>query len=154
MEDKQKTPEYEEYNASLEPDEDPIEALSESELQDRILEDSDMSGFQKFIARMDDAKWILVQRVFGALLGLGASVALFWGMIPGVAQNQVEGGKTNTYSLIIAVVIALLIPNIVEKRGGRKITQARFAMVIALGVAIVAFFLLFGFKNGWQFLQK
>lgn len=145
MEDKQKTPEYEEYNATLEPDEDPIDTLSESELQDRILEDSDMSGFQKFIARMDDAKWKLVQRIFGVFLGICSAVALFW---PG------QEGKGGTYSLIIAVVIALLIPNILEKRGGRKLTQARFAMAITLGIAVVAFFIMTGIKYDFKFIQK
>ena len=145
MEDKQKTPEYEEYNASLEPDEDPIEALSESELQDRILEDSDMSGFQKFFARMDDAKWKLTQRIFGVFLGLGSAVALFW---PG------QEGKGGSYSLIIAVVIALLIPNIIEKRLGRKITQTRFAMAITLGIAVIAFFIMTGIKYNFNFIQK
>jgi len=154
MEDKNKPVEYEERNASLDPDEDPAEQLSESELQDKILEDSDMSGFQKFIARMDDATWKLAQRVFGAIMGLGASVALFWDSLPFVQQNQVEGAKGNSWSLIVAVVIALLIPNIVEKRSGRKLTQARFAMVFTLGIAIVAFFILTGVRHNWQFFQK
>ena len=113
-----------------------------------------MSGFQKFIARMDDATWKLAQRIFGAIMGLGASVALFWDSLPFVQQNQVEGAKGNSWSLIVAVVIALLIPNIVEKRSGRKITQARFAMVFTLGVAIVAFFIFTGLRHNWQFFQK
>lgn len=152
MEDNNKNVEFEERNATL--DEDMENQLSESELQDKILEDSDMSGFQKFIARMDDAKWKLVQRIFGVFLGLGTSIALFWEQIPGVKQNMAEGSKAGSYSLIIAVVVALLIPNIIEKRGGRKITQARFAMVITLGIAIVAFFIMSGVRNGWHFMQK
>ena len=152
MEDNKKPVEYEERDATL--DEDIEETLSESELQDKILEDSDMTGFQKFIARMDDAKWKLVQRVFGVFLGLGASVALFWESLPFVQQNQVEGGKKGSWALVVAVIIALLIPNIVEKRGGRKITQARFAMVITLGIAIVGFFIMTGLNHNWQFFTK
>ena len=152
MEDNKKPVEYEERDATL--DEDIEETLSESELQDKILEDSDMTGFQKFIARMDDAKWKLVQRVFGVILGLGASVALFWESLPFVQQNQVEGGKKGSWALVVAVIIALLIPNIVEKRGGRKITQARFAMVITLGIAIVGFFIMTGLNHNWQFFTK
>ena len=138
MEENKNPVEYEERNATLD-EEETIDQLSESELQEKILEDSDMSAFQKFVARMDDAKWKLTQRIFGVIMGLGASVALFW---PG--QN-VEGSKTGTYSLIIAVVIALLIPNIVEKRSG---------MVITLGIAIVAFFIFTGFRHNWHFIQK
>lgn len=149
MEDNNKPVEYEERNASLDPDEEPVSQLSENELQDRILEDSDMSAFQKFIARMDDAKWKLVQRIFGVLLGLGASAALFW-----PTQSSDGSSSGSSYSLIIAVVIALLIPNILEKRGGRKITQARFAMAITIGVGVVAFFIYTGIKYDFHFIQK
>ena len=152
MEDNKKPVEYEERDATLE--EDIEDTLSESELQDKILEDSDMSAFQKFIARMDDATWKLVQRVFGVFMGLGAAVALFWETLPFAQQNQVEGGKGNSWALVIAVIIALLIPNIVEKRGGRKITQARFAMVITLGIAIVGFFIMTGVNHNWNFFVK
>ena len=147
MEDNKNSVEYEERNATLD-EEVVIDQLSESELQEKILEDSDMSGFQKFIARLDDAKWKLYQRIFGVILGLGTAVALFW---PG--QNE-EGSKIGSYTLIIAVVIALLIPNIIEKRGGRKITQARYTMVITLGIALVAFFIMTGIKHDWQFMQQ
>ena len=56
MEDNQKKPVYEEYNASLDPD-DPISTMSEDELQESLLEDSNMNGFQKWVARMDEKKW-------------------------------------------------------------------------------------------------
>lgn len=148
MEENKQPVEYEERNASLDPDEDPAQKLSEDELQERILEDSNMSAFQKFIARLDDAKWKLYQRIFGVVLGLGSAAALFW---PGQGE---EGSNIGTYSLIIAVAIALLIPNILEKRGGRKMPQARYAMAITLGIAIVAFFIFTGVKYDFNFIQK
>ena len=47
MEERIETTETGEYNASFDPDPEPI--LSDDELQDTILEDSGMNSFQKFI---------------------------------------------------------------------------------------------------------
>ena len=77
--------------------------------------------------------------VLGVLLGLGAGVALFWEAISGAAAEETQGSFS--YSLIIAVVIALLVPNIVEKQGRRKIPVARLTMAITLGVALAAYFI-------------
>jgi len=142
MEDNQKKPVYEEYNASLEPD-DPVVNMSEDELQESILEDSGMNGFQKWIARLDEKKWTLLQRIVGAILGVATGVSLFW-----------NGGSDNeqgfSWSLIIAVVIAMLIPNIIEKQGMRRIPKLRVALVIALGVMIAGYFVYWGTAHGFR----
>lgn len=141
MEDKQKTPEYEEYNATL--DEDVVEAMSDDEVQESILEDSNMNGFQKAIARMSEKTWTIAQRVVGAILGLATGVALFW-----------NGGSDNeqgfSYSLIVAVVIAMLIPNIIERTGQRRIPKLRMALVIALAFMIVVYFIYWGAFKGFR----
>lgn len=142
MEDKQRTPEYEEYNATL--DADPVESMTADEVQDSILEDSGMNGFQKFIARMDEKTWTIAQRVVGAILGVATGVALFWN-----GGSDTEGGFS--YSLIIAIVIAMLIPNILEKQGMRRIPKLRVALVIALGVMIVGYFIYWGTVKGFSF---
>ena len=142
MEDNQKKPVYEEYNASLDPD-DPISTMSEDELQESLLEDSDMNGFQKWIARMDEKKWTLVQRIAGAILGVATGVALFWN-----GGSNDEGGFS--YSLIAAIVIAMLIPNILEKQGQRRIPKLRIALVIALGVMIAGYFIYWGVIHGFR----
>lgn len=142
MEDNQKTPEYEEYNASLDPD--PIPAnMTADELQESILEDSGMNGFQKFIARMDEKKWTLVQRVVGAILGVCSGIALFWN-----GGSDTEQGFS--WSLILAIVIAMLIPNILEKQGGRRVNKLRIALVIALGIMIFGYFIAFGIRTGFK----
>jgi len=142
MEDKQRTPEFEEYNATL--DDDTVESMSADELQESLLEDSGMNGFQKAIARMDEKTWTLVQRVVGAIMGVAAGVALFWN-----GGSDTEGGFS--YSLIIAIVIAMLIPNIIEKQGLRRIPKLRIALVIALGVMIVGYFIYWGTVKGFNF---
>lgn len=142
MEEKQLTPEFEERDATLDTD-DPVSAMTEDELQETILEDSGMNKFQKFIARLDDKKWTLYQRIAGAILGIASGVALFW-----------NGGGDNeqgfSYSLIVAIVIAMLIPNILEKQGGRRIPKLRIALVIALGVMIVGYFIYWGIVSGFK----
>ena len=143
MEDKQKTPEYEEYNASLDPDPIPSN-MSADELQESILEDSDMNSFQKFIARLDEKTWTLYQRIVGAILGVAAGVSLFWN------SGKDTGEQTFSWSLILAVVIAMLIPNILEKQSGRRINKLRIALVIALGVMIVGYFIIVGATTGFK----
>lgn len=142
MEDKQKTPAYDEYNATL--DADPVEEMSADQVQESILEDSDMNGFQKAIARMSEKTWTIVQRVVGALLGIASGVALFWN-----GGSDTEGGFS--YSLIVAVVIAMLIPNLIEKKGLRRIPKLRIALVIALAAMIVIYFIYWGSVKGFRF---
>lgn len=143
MEDRQQTQEIEERNATLDPDPVP-KAMSDDELQDSILEDSDMNGFQKFIARMDEARWMLVQRIAGVGLGILAGLALFWDSFSGKEEGF-------SYSLIIAVVIAMLVPNVIEKQGLRRIPKLRVALVITLSIMIVAYLIFMGVRMGFKF---
>ena len=142
MEDKQKTPAYDEYNATL--DADPVEEMSADQVQESILEDSDMNSFQKAIARMSEKTWTIVQRVVGALLGIASGVALFWN-----GGSDSEGGFS--YSLIVAIVIAMLIPNLIEKKGLRRIPKLRIALVISLAAMIVIYFIYWGSVKGFRF---
>ena len=144
MEEKQQTPEFEERDATLDPDPIPA-AMSDDELQDSLLEDSDMNGFQKFIARMDEQRWVLTQRIAGVVLGVLAGLSLFWDSFSG----KEEGGFS--YSLIIAVVIAMLVPNIIEKQGLRRIPKLRVALVITLSAMIVAYLIFMGLRLGFKF---
>ena len=102
-----------------------------------------MSSFQKFIARLDEKTWKLYQRIAGAVMGLLACVALFW-------KNGEEQG-TFSYGLIIAMVIALILPNFLEKRALRKMSTLRLTMAISMGVVIVAYFLYWGLSSGFNF---
>ena len=142
MEDNQKKPVYEEYNASLDPD-DPVSTMSDDELQESILEDSGMNGFQKWIARLDEKQWTLLQRIVGAILGAAAGISLFW-------NGGSDSEQGFSWSLIIAVVIAMLIPNIIEKQGMRRIPKLRVALVIALGVMIAGYFVYWGAFHGFR----
>ena len=144
MEENENKSTYEEHDASFDPD--PETTLSEDELQDSILADSGMNAFQLYVAKMNDKSWNLAQRIFGVVLGILASVALFWDSIGGADKEK--GGFS--FSLIIAVVIAMLIPNIVEKQGLRKIPKTRTTMAITLLICIVAYLIYLGVTTGFR----
>lgn len=130
-----------EYNASFDPD--PLPDMSEEELQDTILADSNMTAFQRFIAKLDDQKWNLYQRILGVVLGIGACVALFWNTGKG------EDESAFTWTLVIAIVIAMLIPNIIEKKAQRRIVKARTTEAITMGVCIVIYFIYVAVVKGF-----
>jgi len=131
-----------EYDASFEPD--PVESMTDDELQDTILADSNMTSFQRWIAKLDDQKWKLYQTILGILLAIASCTALFWR-----GSNDTENAFS--WSLVIAVIIALVIPNIIEKKGQRRIPRARNTMAIAMGAIIVVYFLVLGIRTGFNF---
>ena len=151
MEENKQTQEIEERNATL--DEDVAPSMTEDELQESILEDSGMNAFQKYCARMSDARWTLMQRVTGALLGVAAGLALFWDTLvrPSPESQQQQG--LFSLPLIIAIVIALIVPNIIEKQSLRRIPKLRTAMVIALALVVVIDFLVLGAQSGFKFMN-
>ena len=149
MEDNRQNPEYEERNATL--DDDFTPSMSEDELQESILEDSGMNAFQKYCARMDDARWTLMQRIVGALLGVAAGMSLFWDTLMHTGANQQQQQSFFSFPLVIAIVIAMAVPNIIEKQSLRRIPKLRTALVIALAVVIVIYFFLVGAKTGFRF---
>ena len=149
MEDNRQNPEIEERNATL--DDDPIVSMTEDELQESILEDSGMNAFQKYCARMSEARWTLMQRIVGALLGIAAGISLFWDTL---VRNDTSQQQQGLFSmpLVIAIVIALIVPNIIEKQSLRSAPKLRIAMVIALAVVIVIYFVVAGVQSGFNFM--
>ena len=141
MEENRQNPEFEERNATL--DDDPIPSMTADELQESILEDSGMNAFQKYCARMSDARWALMQRIVGALLGVAAGVSLFWDTLIKADSSQQQG--IFSMPLVIAIVIALIVPNIIEKQSLRRIPKLRIAMVIAI------YFFVIGRQTGFSF---
>lgn len=125
---------YEERNATLDDD---LEIRDEGQLQDELLEESGMNGFQKYIARMDDKKWNTVQICAGAVMGVIAAIALFWDEVIGKADQT--NTSLFTAPLVVAIVIAMIMPNIIEKQGLRRAPKLRIALVIALLAGIILY---------------
>lgn len=141
----------EERNATL--DENPAPAMTADELQESILEDSGLNAFQKFCARMDDVKWARMQRIVGALLGVIAGVALFWDTLVPPAAGAAQQQGLFSIPLIIAIVVALIVPNIIERQSLRRVPKLRVAMVIALALVLVAYFVAVGVQTGFRFTE-
>ena len=100
------------------------------------------SRFEKRIHAIPDAKWDLYQILGGAAIGLFTVFALFL------------GGTGVSAPFLVAVVLALLLPNWLEDRGRRKLTKGRYAMIAVIAVGVVAVFLYTGFTQGWNIFKK
>lgn len=98
--------------------------------------------FEKKIKAIPEDKWKLYQTVGGGLLGLIEAILLF------------AGNKGMSAGFLIAVVLALLLPNWLENKGRRKLYRARIAMIAVLGISIVVMLLYNGFTYGWDFFKK
>ena len=100
------------------------------------------SRFEKRIHAIPDAKWDLYQILGGAAIGLFTVFALFL------------GGTGVSAPFLVAVVLALLLPNWLEDRGRRKLTKGRYAMIAVIAVGVIAVFLYTGFTQGWDIFRK
>lgn len=75
-----------------------------------------------------DARWKLYNLAGGAALGLLLAVCLF--VLPEIPEFS-------NWSLILAVVLALLVPRLVENRLKRSIATGRMTMVIVFGATLL-----------------
>ncbi len=115
-------------------------ANADDEDDDAPAEPSDL---EKRIAAIPEDKWNLYQILGGAAVGLIAVALLTFG-----------SEDLGTWSLVLAAVLALVAPRYLERWGGRKLPRARMAMVISMAVALVAFFIIAGMRNGFQMFDK
>lgn len=98
--------------------------------------------FEKRIHAIPEDKWNLYQTLGGAAVGIISAVLLF------------AGGTGFSAGLLIAVALALLLPNWLETKGRRRLNRARVAMIIALGIGIVVSAVYAGVHSGWNFFEK
>lgn len=91
--------------------------------------------FEKKIAAIPDDKWKLYQIIAGAVLGILSAVSI-------TVLSKME--SIGSMGLIIAAVLALFLPNMLEKKGGRKIPALRTALIIALTISM-GLFAFYGF---------
>ena len=159
MDEKQLNPETKEQNAARQDydatlDDDSVDAgvpegMTEEELQESLLEeDSSLNGFQKRCARIKDDVWMKIQIAAGIVMGLGTALALFWNNVTGRPETS---ESAFSIPLIVALVIALAGPNIIEKQTARKIPKGRVTMAITLGAVVVIYFLVAGMRSGFKF---
>ena len=90
----------------------------------------ELDDLQKKVQAYPEQQWILFQRLGGAALGLLSGYLLtFFSSYPSIGM----------YGTIAAVLIALLVPNMIEKRVKRSVRKGRVALMIGLGAWLLAF---------------
>ena len=144
--DEQNREELEQETRTAEPATEPEARYAAPEIDDDDDDDAPTewvpSRFEKKIHAIPDRTWDLYQIAGGALIGAFTVAALFL------------GGAGINVLFLIAIVLALFVPNWLEDRGRRKLTKGRITMVIVIGIGLVALVLYTGIPHGWNFRQK
>ena len=83
--------------------------------------------FEKKIAAIPDDKWKKYQIIAGIVLGILCSTCI-------VVLGRME--TVGTFGFIIGALLALYLPNMLEKKGGRKIPVLRTALIISLVISM------------------
>ena len=93
----------------------------------------DLDELQTRVNNYPEKTWTLIQRIAGVALGLLCGLLLTY------FSNFESIGM---FSTIGAVLIALLLPNVIEKRVRRKIQKGRAAMLIGLAAWLLGYTLI------------
>lgn len=101
------------------------------------------SVWEKRVDALTPKQWKWTQIGGGALVGF-----IVIGLL------GIRGEELATYRLIIAALIALLLPRYVERVLRRRLVTARYAMIVAMVVGLVALLLITGARNGFNFKAK
>ena len=101
------------------------------------------SEMEKRIDAMTEKQWKRWQMMGGGVIGAVVVAALF-----------LLGQELSTYSLILAAVLAIFLPRYLERAWRRKLTTARFAMVVVMAAGLVVAFLIMGFRTGFVFTRS
>lgn len=92
--------------------------------------EEELDALQKKVRSFPEKQWLLIQRVAGTLLGLLCGFLLTY-------LGNFE--STRFYGTIGAVLVALIVPNLAEKRIKRSVQKGRVMLMIGLGVWLVAY---------------
>lgn len=93
----------------------------------------ELDELQTKVHNLPEAKWYLYQRICGAALGLLCGYLLtFFGSYESVGM----------FGTIAAVLIALFVPNMIEKRVKRSLQKGRVALMIGLAAWMLVYLLI------------
>ena len=98
------------------------------------------SEMEKRIDAMTPEQWKRWQILGGGAIGIAIVFCLF-GFGPDLA----------TYGLIMAALMAIILPRYLERAWRRKLNTARMAMIITMVIGLVAMFVVTGMRNGFSF---
>ena len=105
-------------------------------------EDYIPSPWEELVNALSDKQWRWVQIVGGALLGLAALAILYIG-----------SEELATYRMVVAALLALLLPRYIERVIRRDLVVARRAMIVALLAGLAITFLVVGAQHGFRFTK-
>ena len=128
----------------------PQQRYSKAEIDEILADDPDEAPtewvptrFEKKINAIPEKQWTLMTVAGGVLIGCIVVATLF------------AGGKGVGAGFLIAVLLALVFPNMLEDRARRKVTKGRYAMIIVMAVGIAGMVLYVGLTKGWDsFMRK
>ena len=119
-----------------------VDDVPEPEIAPEIDDEDDgeyiPSEWEKRIDALSPERWKLFQIIGGAGVGIAAIAALF-----------LTGEELSTYGLIVAAVLALLLPRYLERAWRRKLTVAKRAMLIAMVIGLAVMFVVIGLRTGF-----
>ena len=125
---------------SAEPAVKTVEPADEAEADD---DDDDEpyipSEWEKRIDALTPQQWKRWQIAGGAVIGLACVASMF-----------LFGPELSSYGLIVAVVLALLLPRYLERAWRRSLNTARRAMIVALVIGLAAMLLITGIRTGFR----
>ena len=95
-----------------------------------VTTQEELDDLQTKVRNLPESKWNLLQRIVGGALGLLCGYLLsFFSTYESVGM----------YGNIAAVLIALFVPGMIEKRVKRSVQKGRIALMIGLGVWLAAY---------------
>ena len=109
-----------------------------------VTTQEELDDLQTKVRNLPESKWNLLQRIAGGALGLLCGYLLsFFSTYESVGM----------YGNIAAVLIALFVPGMIEKRVKRSVQKGRIALMIGIGVWLLAY-LAFMLINGQPMIEK
>ena len=120
----------------------PAPKAAETPVGDDDDDDSEYipSEWEKRIDKLTPKQWKLWQIAGGTAVGLAIVASLF-----------LLGQELGSYSLILAAVLAILMPRYLERAWRRKLNTARYAMIVTMVIGLLIMFLIIGFRTGFHF---
>ncbi len=122
------------------PEPEPTPAADPAEADDDDDGEYIPSEMEKRIAAMTPEQWKRWQILGGGAVGIAIVVCLF-----------AFGQELATYGLILAALLAIVLPRYLERAWRQKLNTARMAMIVTMVVGLAVTFVIIGMRNGYNF---
>ena len=119
-----------------------VEETATADDEDDDDEEYIPSEMEKRIDKMTPKQWMLWQIAGGVAVGAVCVGSLF-----------ILGQEMSAYSLILAAVLAILMPRYLERAWRRKLNTARYALIITVLIGLVIAFIIAGVQTGFRFTE-